>query len=202
MRSSEALDLATRPRARMIYRAEFGGYAIRPGRLTDVYNSCLREGTFPGRWKLARLALLTKPEKPVGVPSSYRPLCLLDDVGKIFECLLVARIDDHMTATRVGLSDRQFGRRSGRSTDDALRLLQQRLLATENARHTAVAVSLDIRNAFNSIGWKVMRAALERMGIPPYLRWILGSFLSEWMLHLCDDDGGVPVNVSITCGVP
>lgn len=57
----------------------------RPEWLTDMLNCCLRKSTIPGRWKHARLALIAKPRKPVGVPSSYRPLCLLDDDGKIFE---------------------------------------------------------------------------------------------------------------------
>lgn len=177
-------------------------HAARPDRLTDVFNRCLREGTFPGRWKHARLALIAKPGKPVGVPSSYRPLCLLDDVGKIFESLLVVRIDAHMAATGVGLSERQFGFRSGRSTDDALRLLQERLVAAVDKGRFAVAVSLDIRNAFNTIGWRTVREALIRMDFPPYLRRILGSYLSARSLHLCDDSTGDPVTTGVTRGVP
>ena len=177
-------------------------HAARPERLTAVLNQCLREGTFPGRWKHARLVLIAKPGKPVGEPSSYRPLCLLDDVGKIFESLLVARVDAHMAATGVGLSERQFGFRSGRSTDDALRLLQERLLAAVNKGRMAVVVSLDIRNAFNTIGWETVREALIRMGFPPYLRRILASYLSARTLYLCDDSTGDPVTTGVTRGVP
>jgi len=177
-------------------------HAARPERLTDVFNRCLKEGTFPGRWKRARLALIAKPGRPVGVPSSYRPLCLLDDVGKIFESLLVARIDAHMAATGVGLSDRQFGFRSGRCTDDALRLLKERLAAAVGKGRIAVAVSLDIRNAFNTIGWATVREASARMGFPPYIRRILDSYLSARSLYLCDDSTGDPVATGVTRGVP
>lgn len=177
-------------------------HAAKPERLTGVFNCCLREGIFPGRWKRARLALIAKPGKPVGVPSSYRPLCLLDDVGKIFESLLVARVEAHMAASGVGLSDRQFGFRSGRSTDDALRLLQERLEAAVGKGRMAVAVSLDIRNAFNTIGWEIVRGALIRMDIPPYLRRILDSYLSARSLYLCDDSAGNPVTTGVTRGVP
>jgi len=136
----------------------------------------------------------------VVVPSSYRPLGLLDDDSKIFESLLVIRIDAHMSGTGIELSGIQFGFRSGKSTDDELRLLQQQqqLLVTENARRTAVTVSLDIRNAFNAIGRGVVRATLVRMGIPLYRRRILGSYLSARTLHLCDDGGGVPVTEGVT----
>ncbi|KAL4147788.1 hypothetical protein QTP88_002137 [Uroleucon formosanum] len=177
-------------------------HAVSPGRLVDVFNLCLREGVFPGRWKRARLALLAKPGKPEGTPSSYRPLCLLDDVGKIFEFLLASRMNSHMSTTGVGLSEWQFGFRSGRCTDDALRTLRERLIAAVNARRYAAAVSLDIRNAFNTVGWGVVRAALVRMGFPAYVRRVLDSYLSERVLHVCDDHDGVPVTVGVTCGVP
>ncbi|KAL4082299.1 hypothetical protein QTP88_030085 [Uroleucon formosanum] len=177
-------------------------HAVSPGRLVGVFNLCLREGVFPGRWKRARLALLAKPGKPEGTPSSYRPLCLLDDVGKIFEFLLASRMNSHMSTTGVGLSEWQFGFRSGRCTDDALRTLRERLIAAVNARRYAAAVSLDIRNAFNTVGWGVVRAALVRMGFPAYVRRVLDSYLSERVLHVCDDHDGVPVTVGVTCGVP
>jgi len=177
-------------------------HATDPGRLADVFNLCLREGVFPGRWKRARLALLAKPGKPEGMPSSYRPLCLLDDVGKIFEFLLASRMNSHMSATGVELSERQFGFRSGRCTDDALRTLRERLMVAVSARRYAVAVSLDIRNAFNTVGWGVVRAALVRMGFPAYVRRVLDSYLSDRVLHVCDDHGGVPVTVGVTRGVP
>lgn len=57
----------------------------RPSMLLDLYNECLETGRFPRRWKVARLVLLFKSkEKPPEEPSSYRPLSLLDGVGKLF----------------------------------------------------------------------------------------------------------------------
>jgi len=62
-------------------------HATQPGLLTLAFNSCLREGVFPSRWKRARLSLIAMSGRPEGEPSSYRPLCLLDDVGKLLEFL-------------------------------------------------------------------------------------------------------------------
>lgn len=63
-----------------------------------------------------------------------------------------------------------------------------------------MAVSLDIRNAFNTVGWDGVRAALVRMDFPPYIRLILESYLSERVLHPCNDDRGDPVTVGVTHG--
>lgn len=177
-------------------------HAARPDLLTGVLNSCLEEGNFPGRWKRARLALVAKPGKPVGAPSSYRPLCLLDDAGKILEYLVAMRMAAHMEVTGIGLSERQYGFRAGRSTDDALRSLHELLVGACNAGRIAVAVGLDIKNAFNSIGWGVIQDAVVRMGFPLYIKKMIRSYLSSRVLHLGTNDRGGLITMGVTCGVP
>jgi len=114
-------------------------------------------------------SLISKLGEPEGLPSSNRPLCLLSDVGKILETLLVNRMERFMVGSGIGLSDRQFGFRKNRCTDDAFRVLHGNAVNARDARGYAVAVSLDIRNAFNSVPWEVIHEALERMGFPPYI---------------------------------
>jgi len=74
---------------------------------------------------------------------------LLDEVGKLFERVLVARLVAHLEQVGPDLSDRQYGFRGGRSTIDAI--LRVKALAEESAQDGGVliAVSLDIKNAFN-----------------------------------------------------
>uniref|UniRef100_A0ABD2WSB4 Endonuclease/exonuclease/phosphatase domain-containing protein n=1 Tax=Trichogramma kaykai TaxID=54128 RepID=A0ABD2WSB4_9HYME len=84
-----------------------------------VFTACLREGCFPAHWKRQRLVLMLKPGKPAAEPSSYRPLCMLDTVGKILERIMVGRLEAH-TEGPAGLADSQFGFRKRRSTVDAI----------------------------------------------------------------------------------
>ena len=56
-----------------------------PEVLLEGFNSCLREGRFFADWKKRRLFLLRKGNKPLGVASSYRPICLLDTMRKLLE---------------------------------------------------------------------------------------------------------------------
>ncbi|XP_029660922.1 uncharacterized protein LOC115234221 [Formica exsecta] len=58
------------------------------GRLRRLFNSCLREGVFPPAWVRARLVLIPKGGKPSNAPSAYRPICLLDEAGKLLERVL------------------------------------------------------------------------------------------------------------------
>lgn len=60
------------------------------------FNTYLRIGTFPTRGKRTNILPLSKPGKPKREWSSYQPLCLLDDIWKIMESLLVAWKDTHV----------------------------------------------------------------------------------------------------------
>lgn len=56
-------------------------YRCSPELLMGVVNSCIEAGEFPRDWKRARVVLLWKAERPIEEPSSYRPICLLNDVS-------------------------------------------------------------------------------------------------------------------------
>jgi len=78
----------------------------RPQILLDMFNDCLRTGTFSKRWKTARLVLLYKGKGDPDEPTSNRPLSLLDTAGKLLEQLLRPRLTDAI-AEAGGLSDHQ-----------------------------------------------------------------------------------------------
>ncbi|XP_043499924.1 uncharacterized protein LOC122522703 [Polistes fuscatus] len=60
--------------------------------LADCFSVLLRNGVFPCAWKRARLVLVKKKSKNHDDSlSSFRPICLLDEVGKLFERVIVSR---------------------------------------------------------------------------------------------------------------
>lgn len=91
---------------------------------TKCFQECVRTRMFPTRWKVSRLVLLQKPSKPDEEASSYRPICLLNEGGKLFERLVVNRINN--LESNEGLSPNQFGFRAKRSTINAIHKLQER----------------------------------------------------------------------------
>ena len=62
--------------------------SIAPDMFLHIYNRCLQEGYFPAKWKMQRLVLLLKGNKPSDEPSAYRPLCMLDLAGKVLERIM------------------------------------------------------------------------------------------------------------------
>lgn len=145
-------------------------------RLGQLFAQCLRSGEFPQAWREAFLVLLHKEGKPEDSPSVYRPICLLDEVGKLFERVIAVRIVQHLSRDGFDLNEDQQGFRGGRSTVDVV--LQVRSLAESNAREGRVtlAVSLDIANAFNSLPFKLIGESLIFMVSCVILDGLFGTF--------------------------
>ena len=133
--------------------------------------------------------------------SSYRPLCLLSTVGKGVETIICERLKAEMEAKGC-LAEDQFGFRRGRSTISALQRVydtaQAEMRKTLKTRKLCMAIFLDVRNAFNTMRWDVIRRVMEERGISPYLRRIIGAYLSERSLTA----GESPLRYERTAGVP
>lgn len=144
------------------------------GSIKRLIDGCLRKGAFPDLWKKTSLILIPKEGKDGSRPSSYRPICLLNELGKICERVISKRITDHLSNKGPDLDEHQFGFRGKRSTLDAVARL--RFLADEQTSQGRVvlAISLDIKNAFNSLPWDTTRDALRAHGVPQY-------FVGWWM---------------------
>jgi hypothetical protein len=60
--------------------------------VTKLFNAVFRRQYFPPAWKHARVVSIRKQGKNPTLPSSYRPISLLDNVGKLFEKILLTRV--------------------------------------------------------------------------------------------------------------
>jgi hypothetical protein len=59
--------------------------------LVQIFNAVLLTHHFPSLWKHARVTSILKPGKDAAMPLSYKPISLLDTIGKLFEKILLAR---------------------------------------------------------------------------------------------------------------
>lgn len=154
-----------------------------PELLLNMYNSCLREGIFPERWKVQKLVLISKGKGDPLAPSSYRPLCMLDTAGKLLERLIKPRLEEAIR-TRGELSIRQHGFRPGKSTIGAIKDVVDVVLAAQEKNHhsrpVVLLATLDVKNAFNSLRWKdVLQALKGNFQVPGYLLKMMRSYLNS-----------------------
>uniref|UniRef100_A0A2S2NJ82 Retrovirus-related Pol polyprotein from type-1 retrotransposable element R1 n=1 Tax=Schizaphis graminum TaxID=13262 RepID=A0A2S2NJ82_SCHGA len=173
---------------------------VRPDLLLPTFNDCLKKGVFLDSWKVATLVLLRKGDKPLDQPSSYRPLCLINSVGKLFERLLKMRITRHLLGQPDGISEHQFGFMRGRSTNQAIEAVMNIVNKVGSGqlynRKLCALASLDVANAFNSAPWERIDAALIKKRVPAYLINVIRSYFNGRRIIT---DGGQRL---VTTGVP
>lgn len=174
-----------------------------PDMFRTLMQKCLEDGQFPDRWKVQKLVLLPKPGKPPGHPGSYRPICLLDTVGKLLERIILNRLTIY-TESENGLSKMQFGFRKRKSTVDAIRtVVGEAEKASKQKRRGdryCAVVTIDVKNAFNSASWEAIAESLHKMRVPEYLCRVLKSYFQNRVLVY--DTAVGRQSLRITAGVP
>jgi hypothetical protein len=118
--------------------------------LVHIFNVILLTHHFPSVWKHARVICILKPVKDPAQPSSYRPISLLDTIGKLFEKILLTSIL-HQVDERGLLRDEQFGFRPGNSTSLQLARLVERITRNLDEKRLTSAVFLHVVKAFDTV---------------------------------------------------
>lgn len=140
-------------------------------RLMRLFHQCLKQRRFPPAWKRVKL-ILQKEGREAGSPSAYRPICLLDEVGKLLKRIITNRLVQHLS--REGnLHEEQYGFREGRPTIDTI--LRIRSLAAVEEGRMALAVFVDIANAFDTLPWKCVGHTLAKHGVLRYFVETVGT---------------------------
>lgn len=170
-----------------------------PELLLDTYNTCFKNGIFPKCWKTQKLVLLRKGNKPLNEPSSYRPLCMINTMGKLYKSLLYARLGEEI-GRNGGLSPRQYGFQKGKSTIGAIKEVTDMALSSKRKKGFCTIITLDVKNAFNTVRWKIVLDSCRRKHINPFLYNIVVDYLSDRVLLYKTDRGMERYN--ITAGVP
>ncbi|PPQ93518.1 hypothetical protein CVT25_005377, partial [Psilocybe cyanescens] len=87
--------------------------------LLSLANACLRIGHWPKHFKESMSVIIPKPNKPsYSAPKAFRPIVLLNTVGKLIEKMLSNRIQFDGVASDV-FHPNQIGGIRQRSTEDA-----------------------------------------------------------------------------------
>ena len=94
------------------------------------------------------MVAVPKPGKDKSDPSSYRPIRLTLQVGKLMECLVKRRLE-HLLQRKGVLNPFQSGFRKGRSTLDNLARLHHDVTAAKNRGRYVLAIFLDLQAAFD-----------------------------------------------------
>lgn len=141
--------------------------------LTYIFNACLRLEHVPACFKTAQVIMLQKPGKPAEDVSSYRPISLLPALSKVFEKLLLKRLEP-----LFALPDHQFGFRRKHSTIDQVHRVVTKIEKALEEKKYVSAVFLDVAQAFDRVWHEGLIAKLSTRLPSNYVR-LLKSYLSD-----------------------
>jgi ribonuclease HI len=172
---------------------------IFPETITAIMNRCLLIGYFPDYWKTTTTKIIPKPNKDdYAKLSSFRPIGLVKVFGKLLEKLTINRLVHHMH-TNNQVVNRQFGFRLQTSTTHAIIHALKLIEEGKNEGEQVLAVSLDIRAAFDNAWWPAIFQRLKRIGCPKNIYNILLSYVTNRQVQLAFADYSAQKTVSRGC---
>ncbi|GFT98487.1 RNA-directed DNA polymerase from mobile element jockey [Trichonephila clavipes] len=146
--------------------------------ITLLINQLFKNNYFPNAWKTAVVIPILKPDKDSALPSNYRPISLLSCLSKVYEFVLLQRLNQHCAAFNF-IIPQQCGFRPKCSTVHQL-LRVTELIHSGFAKHEATGILfLDIAKAFDKIWHDGLLIKLVRLDFPPPLIKSIHSFLSD-----------------------
>ena len=155
----------------------------RPTILLSLFNDILLSQVFPQSWKNSRVILIHKEGKDPNVLRSYRPICLLPTISKVFERVLLNRLNFYLDDK---LNTAQYGFRSQRSTTIPLENLFNYHQKTKKEKLVYGILFIDIQKAFDDFDIGLCLQELSYLDCPIYLISILETFLSNREIWLND----------------
>ena len=161
------------------YQAIKWVWAIHPDWLMFVIKWSLRLGVHNDRWKRSVTVVLPKPGKPrYDTPKSYRPIQLLECLGKLVEKIVAKRITYDCGKYNI-LPPEQFGGRSSSSCVDAGLSLVHDIEHAWKRGLVASVLAIDIKGFFDHVNRRRLIRILWEAGFPiPIVRWV-ESFLTD-----------------------
>ncbi len=141
------------------------GAEILAAPMHKLMNLVYEKKRVPEIWKTSRIIPLFKKGKKNKI-ENYRPISNLCASSKIFERLLLSRIDIEKEARVDIFGKTQHGFRRGRSTVTAAIELQANIAESMDDNCYVAVASLDLSAAFDVINTVLLMKRLEKIGIP------------------------------------
>jgi hypothetical protein len=169
--------------------------------VSNLYNLCLSEGTYPDMFKIARIVpIFKKGDK--SLMNNYRPISILPVLNKIFEKLTLSRLNSFIDENNI-ISSCQHGFRSSYSTDTAMLDLMRHVLPAFSNKSFAICVFIDFSKAFDTVDHRLLLNKLERYGLRGLCLEFFTSYLDNRFMFVNynnNDSEKYPVDLSVPQG--
>ena len=126
-------------------------YTAIPEYFHSLFEVLIRAGYHPKIWREATIVIIRKAGKPdYSAPKAYRPISLLNCLGKISEKIMATRLA-HMAEKYNLLDPLQIGGRPKRSAVDAAMYLATLIDEGNKKGKTLSTLCIDVKGAFDNV---------------------------------------------------
>lgn len=145
--------------------------------LTYLINWSFSCGICPAPFKCATISPIFKSGNKLKV-DNYRPISVITNFAKIFETILKSRIEKYLNKYKI-LSKNQFGFQKGKSTEDAITLLTNKISKYVDEKLPSLCIFVDLKKAFDTVSHNQLLEVLESIGFRGISYQLLFSYLHE-----------------------
>lgn len=168
-------------------------------KICHLMNASFRLKYVPQLWKVAEVLMIPKPGKPPNETTSYRPISLLPVLSKVFEKLLVKRINPIIESRHL-IPNHQFGFRTQHSTIDQVHRITDVIEKALEEKKVCSVIFLDVAQAFDKV-WHEGLIHKLRKQLPVQYADILQSYISDRYFRIKQEDEYSELK-PINAGVP
>ena len=144
--------------------------------LTDLFNAIVTTGHIPTVFQLGYITPIPKdPKKDQTDPSNYRGISLLSNISKLFEKVILAKLQ----SSGLLLNPLQGGFCSGYSPSHTAFVLQEAIQSIRESGKKAYVALVDVKKAFDTVWHQGPFVKLHHKGIPTRIWHILNNWYTS-----------------------
>ena len=161
-------------------------YLLAP--LTTLMNRIYEQKQVPEQWLVAKTIPIYKNKGANNDIQNYRPIANLCTTSKIFEKLIMKRINEIQDSCEVDLTgENQHGFKRNRSTSTLSVTLQSMISRAINEGKYGLIASLDLSSAFDVVNIKLLIKRLKVAGLPSDIIDLISKWLDGRSYYVCVD---------------
>lgn len=145
--------------------------------MSYLLNKIFESGICPSAFKVSIVKPIYKKGDKM-YPENYRPISIITNFAKIFEMALKSRLTSFTKRFNI-LSDAQLGFREGKSTQDAIVILTEKIYKALDKAKPSLCIFVDLAKAFDTVSHPKLLESLEEIGIRDIPLKLMSDYLSN-----------------------
>ena len=178
---------------RLPQRILIDGISILQTPLAVLFNKIYTSKNIPQQWKISKVTPIFKKGAPNDI-ENYRPISNLCSTSKIFEKLILHRLQKLECINKIDLTGKsQHGFKHKHSTATASLTIQSLLARAIDGDNFALMASLDLSSAFDVVNIELLLERLLIIGIPDDVIELISNWLRDRFFYVTIGEGSSDV---------